>query len=118
LPHFVAFPDGLHIDGAIKFGRAVSVFGFIVGSILWIELVLFLFVRVPKLDLHLKVIQFSCFIMAILSLLLFVGLASDHCEDSVNCSPRGASTAILAFIVFVASGALMIYFDRKKKISA
>jgi hypothetical protein len=103
------------VDGPMKFGRFVSVVGSVFGWVLWLMLAALLYVRVPKQDMLLKVIGISGGVMAVASLLLFVGISSPLCSVG-TCSPTGVSAAIPAFIFFVASTVLMNYFQRTNKI--
>jgi hypothetical protein len=74
-----------------------------------------LFVTVPRQSRLLKVIGISCVIMAIASLLLFVGIAGNWCPDR-GCSPGAVYSAIPSFVFFVASGGLLVHFERTNKI--
>jgi hypothetical protein len=94
-------------------GRVVSVLGFALGGMVWVMLVALLFVRIPKQSRLLKVIGISCVIMAIASLLLFVGMAG--CRE-YWCSPGAVYSAIPSFIFFAASGGLLIHFQRTSKL--
>jgi hypothetical protein len=65
-----------------------------------------LFVRVPKQEALLKVIVITSLGMAVSSVLLFVGMASDQCQNGVKCSPRGVCAAVPSFISFVSAAGL------------
>jgi sulfite exporter TauE/SafE len=114
---FVAYSSDYSFDAAMQLGRFVSVFGFIMGWLAWMLLSALLFVRIPKQDAVLNVISIVCFTMAALSLLLFVGMATDNCDD-VDCSPRAVFAAIPAAVLFVAAAGLTIYFRCTSKISS
>jgi sulfite exporter TauE/SafE len=114
---FVAYSSDYSVDAAMRLGRFVSVFGFIVGWMAWMLLSALLFVRIPKQDAVLNVISIMCFAMSALSLLLFVGMATDNCDD-VDCSPRAVFAAIPAAALFVAAAGLTIYFRCTNKISS
>jgi hypothetical protein len=70
-----------------------------------------LFFRFPKQDLLLKMIGVVCVVMAIFSMVLFVGMASDLCMGD-NCTPRFVYAAVPAFVFFIATAVLLFLFQR------
>jgi hypothetical protein len=107
--------DSDEFNAAFKFGRAVSILGVIFGWPMWAGLVTLLFARVPGQQNVLRVISIGCFVMAASSMLLFTGLDSAFC-DSGTCKPRAVLAVIPSFAFFIATGALILWYQKTDRI--
>lgn len=108
-------------DAAWKVGRAASVIGSIVSYVMLIMLLVNSCVRYPKVLF--KIMAGCMFFMSIMSGLLLVGLASNthqdiFYQDSDIEMSTGAIMAIIAFFLWIVTGASMFFCMKERNIQS
>jgi len=103
------YDDYFHLDAPLKFGRAIGVIGNILGWVTLIMLLIASCVRYPRPKLFFRILGSCMFVMAVFSLLLLVGLASDPYDISTLPEMGGPAYCVIPGALFwIAAGVTTI----------
>jgi hypothetical protein len=97
------------LDFPLKFGRVVAFMGVVFGWMLWLVVVAMVFARVPKQHILLKMVGICSTVMAVASVLLFVGMVGEICIED-KCKPRLVLSAIPSCAFFIATAILALSY--------